>query len=293
MKRKLLLFFIFVNSFILFAQTNSLENALLWKITGKNLKSASFLYGTIHVIPKDDFFFTSVMENAFISSKELIMELDMDISAEMQMQMMKNMLFPDGKSLSDYMDERNFDRYMSYLEDSLKISPVNLFLLPKIKPLFSFSLILQDQIKHPVSYEAYFQKLAKKYKMKSSGLETLQEQMDLINKIPVEEQVNLIMDTANYKPDFMKEYYEMIDLYKKQQINKLHEQTDDEKLIQKYSAQLLTNRNKYWVSVLEQKMKEHSCFIAVGAGHLSGNTGLIALLRNMGYQVEAVDVFGK
>jgi uncharacterized protein YbaP (TraB family) len=293
MVRKLSLFFIFLNTFVISAQTNSLEDALLWEITGKNLKSPSFLYGTIHVIPKDDFFFTPEMEKAFMSSEELVMELDMDISTEMQMQMMRDMLLPDGKSLSNYMDKKSFEQYMSYLKDSLKLSAVNLFLLPKIKPLFSFSLILQDLIKHPVSYEAYFQKLAKKYKMKSSGLETLQEQMDLINKIPIQEQVDLIMDTTDHKADFMNEYYEMIDLYKKQRIDKLHEQTDDEKLIRKYSDQLLTGRNQYWVSVLEQKMKEHSCFIAVGAGHLSGDAGLIVLLRNMGYQVKAIDVFKK
>ena len=34
------------------------KNALLWEITGKDLSKPSYLYGTIHLIPKNDFFLT-------------------------------------------------------------------------------------------------------------------------------------------------------------------------------------------------------------------------------------------
>ena len=31
------------------------EKSVFWKISGNGLKKASYLYGTIHLIPKDDF----------------------------------------------------------------------------------------------------------------------------------------------------------------------------------------------------------------------------------------------
>ena len=46
---------------------------------------------------------------------------------------------------------------------------------------------------------------------------------------------------------------------------------------------LLDNRNKNWIGKLKKLLPEKSLFIAVGAGHLIGEKGLIALLRKEGY----------
>jgi uncharacterized protein len=35
-------------------------------------------------------------------------------------------------------------------------------------------------------------------------------------------------------------------------------------------------------------MQEKSSFFAVGAGHLGGKTGVLALLRNLGFRVEPI-----
>ncbi len=273
-------------------ENNSVKsaNALLWEISGKGIKKPSYLFGTIHVLPKSEFFFTPEMKKAFLSSKELVMEIDMNISMSEQVQMMQAMMLPAGKSLADYMQADEYSKYISYLKDSLKLSPLNLMILPKIKPLFSFSLILQDKLENPVSFEMYFQKLAKKHKMKISGLESLQEQMDIINSIPIEEQVRLLTDTTNYETDILKAYYQLIAIYKEQNILQLSKEAADEKLIRKYSGRLIDKRNKYWISILEEKIKSHPCFIAVGAGHLSGKDGLINLIRLAGYEINPVKI---
>jgi len=46
---------------------------------------------------------------------------------------------------------------------------------------------------------------------------------------------------------------------------------------------LLDDRNKNWLAQLPSLMKEQQTFIAVGALHLSGENGLIHLLRDAGY----------
>ena len=52
---------------------------------------------------------------------------------------------------------------------------------------------------------------------------------------------------------------------------------------------LLDNRNKNWVSQLKEIMKKEPVFIAVGAGHLVGKNGLIALLKAEGFIVKGVE----
>jgi uncharacterized protein YbaP (TraB family) len=50
---------------------------------------------------------------------------------------------------------------------------------------------------------------------------------------------------------------------------------------------LLDDRNQAWVKELKEMLAEpHTFFITVGAGHLAGPSGLPALLRQAGYQVD-------
>ena len=52
---------------------------------------------------------------------------------------------------------------------------------------------------------------------------------------------------------------------------------------------MLYHRNQNWVEKLKSVMPNHSVVIAVGAGHLPGEKGVINLLRKEGYKVSPVD----
>jgi uncharacterized protein YbaP (TraB family) len=50
----------------------------------------------------------------------------------------------------------------------------------------------------------------------------------------------------------------------------------------------LDNRNIAWIPTLEELFKKSTSFVAVGAGHLPGELGVISLLKQKGYTVEAI-----
>lgn len=54
------------------------------------------------------------------------------------------------------------------------------------------------------------------------------------------------------------------------------------------SLSLTQAMNQAWCPVIEQNIAKRPCMVAVGARHLLGNDGLIAMLRRKGYTVEAV-----
>ncbi len=58
--------------------------------------------------------------------------------------------------------------------------------------------------------------------------------------------------------------------------------------LDQFADVLLYNRNRNWVNKMETLMPEKSVVIAVGAGHLPGEFGVIKLLRKAGYKVEPV-----
>jgi len=93
------------------------------------------------------------------------------------------------------------------------------------------------------------------------------------------------------KKDGFKTTKEMITLYKAQDIQGLHNymkkssyMTDD------VYNEMLTKRNHNWVKNMPELMNNQSVFFAVGAAHLSGNDGVLKLLKGAGYNIKPINI---
>ena len=73
-------------------------NSLLWKVSGQGITKPSYLFGTIHMVPSDKYFFTDKMQAAFSNSEVLGLEAEMDMSLADQIKMAQQLIMPDGKS---------------------------------------------------------------------------------------------------------------------------------------------------------------------------------------------------
>ena len=72
----------------------------------------------------------------------------------------------------------------------------------------------------------------------------------------------------------------MLASYKNQRMDEIEKLLMDPEFgITENQDVLLNKRNKNWVTQLKIIMMNRPVFIAVGAGHLAGENGLIALLR--------------
>ena len=83
----------------------------------------------------------------------------------------------------------------------------------------------------------------------------------------------------------------LVDLYKNQDLQGLYDyivqsMTDETDNPEEVKDRMLDNRNQKWIGTLSEMMKDKTLFIAVGAGHLAGEEGVINLLRKEGYKVE-------
>lgn len=82
----------------------------------------------------------------------------------------------------------------------------------------------------------------------------------------------------------------MFDAYRQQDLKKLEElMVDSDAGMSSFTNILLYNRNENWVSKLKGLMTDKSLLIAVGAGHLPGERGVINLLKKAGYTLTPVD----
>src|SRR5207247_904801 len=143
--------------------------------------------------------------------------------------------------------------------------------------------------------DMYFFALAKHQDKPVHGLEKARDQLAVLNSVPLKKQAELLVETAKTKgidagmDSLSNAYYE-------RDLNKLFIMaTADTSLGMEFNKKLLDNRNIVMAAGINRLVHRHSTFVAIGAAHLPGPTGLIELLRKKGYKVKPVlsDVFLK
>lgn len=284
---------IFTCTFI-FSQTIT-DKSLLWKVYGNGASDTSYLYGTIHMIEKKDFKITPQIKRTFKRANTLVMEVNLEMDDQTKKVIAKQIMFPNRKTIKDYLSPSDYQYFHSYMIDTLKIMPLKVTIYEKMTPFFLQAIILKEQMNKVVSYEEKYGKMAKK--KEKLFVETIQEQLNVVAGDSLDIQAEkLIKDIRAGKMNATSEFKKMTDLYVQQDLQGLYnyivqsmlESEETPEKSKEMTAKMLVNRNKNWIPKLENWMKKKSLFIAVGAGHLAGDEGVINLLKRQGYTVEPV-----
>lgn len=275
------------------------ENSLLWEITGPGLKEASYLFGTIHMIPAEDFILNEATLKAFERAETITFEIDTEEMSNPAalFSMMGKMYMANDTSLSDLLNKEEYQLVADHFD---KIG-MPLSFLRRIKPMFLSVLVSEDlknfqtgQGDKIMSYELELTRMAKEAEKDIRGLETMEYQMSLFDSIPYRAQARMLIEAVKAEQALKDgdaesddlSFDRMVALYKNQDIIAMQELGDEEEGLAGYEDILLNNRNRNWIGGMTQQMKESATFFAVGAGHLAGEAGVIALLRANGYQLK-------
>jgi hypothetical protein len=132
-------------------------------------------------------------------------------------------------------------------------------------------------------------KLAKEQKKEVNGFETGQYQASLFDSIPYEEQATGLLQTIDSFTQYRQSFDSLNLAYKNQDLQAMETLFGKEdKGLDSHMDLLLYNRNRNWVEKLKKILPEKNIFIAVGAGHLVGEKGVLALLKKAGYAVRPI-----
>jgi hypothetical protein len=235
---------------------------------------------------KEDIHFSENLLKAFKYSSALYLEIDLDDPTN-TFGALKYMYMKDGVSLSKLYDSIQYKKIQKFFIDSLHM---NMGMIEKMKPTFASSLVYPFlmKCKSTDGIEIELIIISKEQKKETLGFETVAFQASVFDAIPYETQATelyKIIDSIDvYKLNFNK----MLSLYQSQQLDQIEKSFNDEPGFEEQKDVLLTNRNKNWVSQLKSILPQKNIFIAVGAGHLAGEQGLIQLLKNEGYTLKPI-----
>jgi uncharacterized protein YbaP (TraB family) len=281
------------------------DTFLLWSINGPGVTNESYLFGTIHIIPEEDYFLPKGLVKSLNDADEVIFEIDPRQMSDpgMLMGLLSKINMQGDTSLEDLLPKEQYDEIEAYFTKS----GMPFFLFKRMKPLFLSAMVGQDMEAlqnggglgsgGTKSYELELTELAVAGEKSIGGLETMEFQLGLFDAIPYAAQAKMlyqsvVSDKGEDTGSEMSEMDKVVGLYKRKAIAEMAASLSEEGSgVAEFEELLLTKRNENWVPQIMAKIKAASAqpkLFAVGAGHLGGDKGVISLLRQEGLTVEPV-----
>lgn len=270
---------------------NSDTNTLLWKISGNGLAKPSYLFGTIHLLCADDAVLSENMKQAIREADQIYLEVDMDNLLEMFGAVTKMKMKGD-TTLRDLLATADYDKVKKFFEEKGSMLPFSM--LEKYKPILAASLLESGSLPcdKTAAMEQVIMEYSKEFDKKILGLETLAFQAGILDSIPYKlqaEQLVKYVDDAGKPKQGESELEKMWKAYNEQDLQQLEQLLIQSDVgINNYTDLLLYRRNRNWVTKLKTLLPQNSLVVAVGAGHLPGDQGVINLLRKAGYTLTPI-----
>lgn len=263
------------------------SQSLLWEISGNGLKEKSYLFGSIHIQDKRVFNQDSLVWNRFEAAPYFAMEFD--VEKVNQMEMANRMMMQ--KTYEELLSEED---YQLFEKAVTAYAGIPMTAAQRIKPFFISTLISQSFLpkdeKDPM--DLFFLKKARAAGKKVLELESFAEQMNVIDSVPFDEQLESLrklIRQPDIKTYLQKELESLIEAYLSQNDKKLYKlMVESEDSSEVFMKKFIHDRNHKMVKRIRIFAANGSTFIVVGSGHLSGEEGLVKLLKNAGYTLTPI-----
>ncbi len=261
----------------------------LWKISSNS--NTIYMFGSVHLLKEDDYPLDKSIEKAFENSSRLFFEINLDTIDDQKMKQLTiaKGIYSDGQTLKSGLSNQNYE----FTKNRLSDLGLNIEQFEKFKPwLLAITLDVLELQKlgfdPSQGVDKYFYAKARKNGKKVDGFETAEYQLSLLADMPATMQETLLLQTIKELNEVQKEMTAAVEAWKSGDAEAL-----DNILLKSFKdypglyKMLIVDRNKNWLPKLETLIgQKENVMIVVGAAHLVGKDGIIALLKQKGYQVE-------
>jgi uncharacterized protein YbaP (TraB family) len=261
----------------------------LWLVKTPQNKNV-YLLGSLHVLKSEAYPLAKTITEAYRQSQKVVFETDLAalMDPATQGNMMTMGLYPQEQTL--------FQNISNEMQRALKKKMTNLEMplehFARFKPWFmavSLTLMELQRLGFSVEYgiDVHFYGKATMDNKEIGFLETADFQFELLGKMNAQDQNAFLgqtledLDIAAQMADDMLKYWKKGDADNLYAL--LFKSFEDYPQIEN---RLIGQRNLQWVKKIEEMMVEDkNIFVIVGAGHLIGPGGVVALLKQKGYRV--------
>ncbi len=258
------------------------ENSLLWEISGNGLKESSYLYGTMHVSKRIAFRLDDIFYEALDKSSIIALESDPDTWLENT-----DKLGFSGYGQGNGFVSKGFYTIPFAMRNPRKeeIAAYLAFEDSRVNNILYRTDAYSQDFEEETYLDMFIYQAGKKFGKQVVALEDLEESTALVGRAS--------LNAMKQKPDewLQKKMQQqdpmslLQDAYRNRNIALL-DSIDKAMYTGHYLKNMLFIRNKNMAQQLDSLVRFGKVFTGIGAAHLPGKEGVIALLRDMGYTVK-------
>lgn len=262
------------------AQPKPRHYTLLWQISGNGLQKPSYLFGTMHVKDRRVFNFSDSAMLALQGCSRFALEVQPDTTTRLMLNLLRN---PDTlRSLDQLLSKKDYQKLNAKFEKKYG------YPLAKANPMIAESLLEPDEDKpdDEVSFiDAYLYGIARTGNKTILGLEDASAQIkNYYGSSGLLRDRLVAMLGDDYAAESDEALEEMVKIYSSGNLNAIYKFATETGML---DSEIMA-RNKVMAASFEKYAKGSTLFAAVGAAHLPGPNGVLALLRRSGYKVRPV-----
>jgi len=262
----------------------------MWKVSDSD--TTIYLFGTFHLLPKGTEWRTPAFERALADSDELVLEIgNLDDQMALAGTLMRLGVSPGLPPIV----ERVPAEKRKALEAMIAESGIPVAALDKMET-WAAGLMLasvtykQLGIDPSAGVERTIQGPWKASGRPVLGLETVEDQFGLFDRLPEESQRRFLAAMLDSPAQAKKQFAAMLAAWSRGDVAGIARTFDDETLASSdLRDALMTKRNAKWADWLKKRLERPgTLFVAVGAGHLAGNDSVQRMLAAEGIKAERI-----
>jgi uncharacterized protein YbaP (TraB family) len=268
------------------------EKSLLWKVSqdGKSI----FLLGSIHYLREENYPLNQAILDTFDASKRLVLEIDLNQTSPgaAQRVVLEKAIYRDGSTLAQNISEE------TYQLTSKRASELGIDMkaLQPMKPWFvaltMLSAKLQQMGLNPkLGVDHHLAERAKRNGKPTTGLETLEFQLGMFDQLAKREQESMLRETGDAVERIEKNINGIVESWLKGDGDRLATlMLAGMRAYPELYRKVIVERNQRWLEEITQLVRQGGdALVVVGAAHLVGKDGVVAMLKARGFDAEQND----
>jgi uncharacterized protein YbaP (TraB family) len=261
---------------------------ILWSVKGR--ENQVYLLGSVHMLRASDVL-SPAINAAYEDAESLLMEIDMDDLDPIATQKitMELGLLPPAKTLESQLDAASYAKVAAYAREV----GLDEQLLNRFQPWFA-ALTLTQLTLLKIGFDAAsgvemrLTARATQDRKQIRGLETLDEQLGMLAKLPAQQQREFLLYSVEDSARTGSEIDKLVSAWRAGDVGSLSALLSE--AFEKYPAlygPLTIERNRRWIGPIENLLDDKQDYlVVVGALHLVGNDSVVELLQKKGYKVQ-------
>jgi uncharacterized protein YbaP (TraB family) len=286
--RRVVVLLLVVAALVLPARAQQPSRNFIWKITKD--QRAIYLVGSVHLLTKDFYPLSPALDASFKDSDLLVEEANLDdlLSPTSQALLLQRGLLPGGQTVDKVVAPATYQLVVQRIAAlGMPLEP-----LKRFKP-WMLAITLEEFEWQKAGFDAmlgldrHFHDRARVDGKLIQGLETVDFQISLFDQMSAEDQDRMLAETLKNVDSERTNIQKLTEAWKAGDAATVEKiALDDVKSDPAMYDRLLVSRNRAWMPKIEILFSRPApAFVVVGAAHLIGPDGLLAMLKARGYQV--------